>query len=193
MEKIRRYYDRSAASLERKKLACDLDAEETEDILSSIPGETNSLLDVGCGTGHLLDRAPGKMRVGVDFSISMLNLGLRRGSGCILVLADVRRLPFKEGLFQVVVSQDTIGHFRDPGRLASEMVRMCAPGGLMIVTGSRTTLMSRMVSLYSRACLGVYARSYGLKRLEKIFEMSGAKPISSDVIGNSIVILRATR
>ena len=102
-------------------------------------------------------------------------------------------MPLKEGTFQIVVCQDVIGHFRDAWKLVREAIRVLGSQGRIIVTATRTSFMSRMISLYSRVWLGVYVRSYKVGELEKIFEVSGAKPVSSEVIGNTIVKFQATR
>jgi ubiquinone/menaquinone biosynthesis C-methylase UbiE len=193
LERTRAYYDRSAKALELKKRACALDAEETDSILADIPAETHSMLDVGCGTGLLLHRVSCEVRLGIDLSISMLRLARLRDSGPLLILADARRLPMKDSRFDLVVSQDVIGHFRDdPGRMAEELARTCNPGGLIITTAARTTLTSRMVSIYSRLSLGVYVRSYTAGELEKILEVSGARVLAREVIRGSVLKLLAT-
>jgi ubiquinone/menaquinone biosynthesis C-methylase UbiE len=192
LERTRRYYDGSAPSLERKKRASKLDAVETARILDYLPSTTTRVLDVGCGTGHLLDEIGSERKVGVDLSISMLKIARDRGCPAHLILADGGRLPFRDRSFTSVISQDTIVHFKDPMTLSREMVRACARGGRIIVTASKATLFSRLVSFYAKLHLRVYLRSFSLKELEKIFEFSGAHPISSETIGSSVILLLAT-
>jgi ubiquinone/menaquinone biosynthesis C-methylase UbiE len=192
LERTRRYYDRSAPSLERKKRASRLDAVETSRILEYVPSTATSVLDVGCGTGHLLDQIGSERKVGVDLSISMLKIARDRGCPAQLILADGGRLPFRDRSFTSVISQDTIVHFKDPMSMTREMVRTCARGGRIIITGSKTTFFSRLVSYYARLHLRVYLRSFSLKELEKIFEFSGAHSISSETIGSSVILLLAT-
>lgn len=192
MDRNRRYYDRSASSLEGRKLASRLDAVETSRILDLINTGSADVLDVGCGTGHLLDQAEAGFKVGVDLSISMLRLARERGSSAHLILADGSRLPFRDRSFTWVVSQDAIVHFAAPESLASEMLRVCKGGGRIIVTATRRTLFSRLASLYARINLRVFLRSYTLRELEKIYEVSGAHMISSETIGSSLILLLAT-
>lgn len=192
MEKTRAYYDRSALRLEQRKLACALDHEETMSILSSMPEGTDSVLDVGCGTGHLLDEIRCRMRAGVDFSASMLRLARGRGPGLHLVLADATHLPFRDSSFKVVTCQDVVGHLPDPGMMASEIVRCCAPQGRIIVTANARTLASRIVSLYIGARTGLRVRSYRPDELQKIFEVSGGRVLSSELLRGSLVKLVAS-
>jgi ubiquinone/menaquinone biosynthesis C-methylase UbiE len=178
--------------LEQKKRASRLDAVETSRILEYLPSTTTSVLDVGCGTGHLLDQIGSERKVGVDLSISMLRIARDRGCSAHLILANGGRLPLRDRSFTSIVSQDTIVHFKDPMSLTREMVRTCARGGRIIVTASKTTIFSRLVSLYARLQLRVFLRSFSLKELEKIFEFSGAHSISSETIGSSVILLLAT-
>ena len=192
LDRNRRYYDRSARSLERRKLTSRLDAVETSRILEFLKTGSADVLDVGCGTGHLLDQADAEFKVGVDLSISMLRLARERGCPAHLILADGSRLPFRDRNFTWVVSQDAIVHFSDPRALAREMSRVCKGGGRIIVTATRRTLFSRLASIYARINLRVYLRSYTLRELEKIYEVSGAHTISSETIGSSLILLLAT-
>ncbi len=188
MERTRAYYDAHAESLEKRKLSCELDAKETERIIASVPGGSSSFLDVGCGTGHLLDKVSVPFKVGVDSSIAMLRMA-QRLTRANLILADARRLPMRSSSFDAVTSQDVIGHFRDPADVVTELLRVCTPTGLIILTAPKSSLFSHLVSLYSRVRLGVYIRSYSEDELEKIFEVSGGSVLSIEVVDNSILKL----
>jgi len=192
LDKTRAYYDRSAPQLEHRKLACALDREETTSILSSVPEGIDSVLDVGCGTGHLLDEVRCRMRTGVDLSASMLRLARDRSPGLRLLLANGTRLPFGDSSFQVVTCQDVIGHLPDAGTMASEIIRCCAPKGRIIITANAKSLASRIISLYVLARTGLRLRSYRPDELQKIFEVSGGEVLSSGLIRGSLVKLIAS-
>lgn len=192
MDRVRSFYDKSADSLERKKTRCDLDAEETASILTSVGDRSRAILDVGCGTGHLLELCGSGFKLGLDLSIGMLELARRRGCDFPLVVADARRLPIRDTSFEVVVCQDVIGHLDDPRTVVAEMKRVCTDRGLMILTASRRRWNSSLTSLYSRIFFGFPLRSYRLDELEKIFEFSGADVIETEVIGGSMLKVMGT-
>jgi ubiquinone/menaquinone biosynthesis C-methylase UbiE len=192
LESVKEYYDRSADALERRKLRCVLDAVETDSIVESLSSYSGPVLDVGCGSGHLLDRLEASIKIGIDLSTSMLRLARKRGCRALLILADATRLPIKSESFEIVVSQDMLGHFRRPSQPVDEMVRVCRPGGRLLATTSRRSLFSRLVELYSRIWLGVYVRSYSQDEVEKIFEASGARCLTKESIGSSVVKILAT-
>jgi SAM-dependent methyltransferase len=80
-----------------------------------------SVLDVGCGDGHLASliqqRLPGVRIQGVDV--------LLRDRPCIPVKCfDGRRLPYPHGSFDVVMFNDVLHHADDPHILLQEAVRV---------------------------------------------------------------------
>ena len=101
------------------------------------------VLDVGCGTGVLLDhvrRWPlAGPPVGLDLSLDALGWARARGAGA-LVLGDASALPFRSSAFDLVLHVDTIQHLSpaDAERSLAEARRVLRPGGtLYLRTNSR--------------------------------------------------------
>src|SRR6185312_12473719 len=46
---------------------------------------------------------------------------------------DVTHLPYGDGTFTIVVTRFAVHHFPDPHAVFREMVRVCAPGGRIVV------------------------------------------------------------
>jgi ubiquinone/menaquinone biosynthesis C-methylase UbiE len=70
-----------------------------------------SIVDVGTGTSDLLESvAHVPLRIGVDFKIEHLTY-LREGSRVHRVLADARRLPFRDDAVDLVTSSHFFHHF----------------------------------------------------------------------------------
>ena len=95
-------------------------------------------LDVGCGTGELLERAarahPGRY-VGVDLSLDMLEAARRKlGTRAGLVVGSATRLPFRARGFDLVVSTSALHHWRDPETAFAEIRRVLRPGGRVAIT-----------------------------------------------------------
>jgi ubiquinone/menaquinone biosynthesis C-methylase UbiE len=99
------------------------------------PGDR--ILDVGCGTGHVLERlaarSPECRLYGIDLSDKMLDVARRRVGSADLRIADARRLPFERDSMDVVVSASMLQHIRDPGSAVDEIARVCAPDGLVVI------------------------------------------------------------
>ncbi len=100
-----------------------------------------TLLDVGCGPGSVtLDLAEavgatGRV-VGVDTAPSVLATARaaaagRRDTRTTFEVADVFRLPFGDGAFDVVHAHQVLQHVDRPVEALREMARVCRPGGLV--------------------------------------------------------------
>lgn len=105
--------------------------------------EGSRILDVPCGGGVALrGLRPGQgvEYVAADIARSMLDRTMaaarERGVADQVVpqVADVERLPFDTGSFDLVVSFTGLHCFPDPARAVVEMVRVLRPGG--VITGS---------------------------------------------------------
>lgn len=98
------------------------------------------LLDIGTGTGRMLELFGPRVQqaVGVDLSREMLavarvNLeraGLRNGS---VRQADMYQLPFPGGSFDAVVIHQVLHYAERPGAAIAEAARVLRPGGHLLV------------------------------------------------------------
>jgi ubiquinone/menaquinone biosynthesis C-methylase UbiE len=99
-----------------------------------LPYARGRVLDVGCGTGALLERLAARGEaVGLDLSPDMLARAARRqrgrGSGAALVRGDVQHLPFRDAALESVVSTFAINAVPDLEKALAEMLRVLQPGG----------------------------------------------------------------
>ena len=84
------------------------------------------VLDVGCGEGRLVARlAVGVAWVGVDASPTQVGVNPHRP----IVLADMRALPFRNGVFAEVVHLWCLYHLEDPVTAIGEAERVLRPDG----------------------------------------------------------------
>lgn len=87
--------------------------------------ESESICDIGCGTGELLRRIRERLGndrryIGVDFVIE--DAGSLPGIG--FVAANIERLPFDDGAFDTVVCTHTLEHILDLRGAVSELRRI---------------------------------------------------------------------
>lgn len=104
---------------------------------SDIPGEGRGL-EVGVGTGaNIPYHPPGAEVVGVDISFGMARRARRRGlesnagaagSAPLLVVADVERLPFREGTFDWAGETLVFCEVARPENGLAEITRVLMPG-----------------------------------------------------------------
>lgn len=92
------------------------------------------ILDAGCGSGLLAKKLSrfGNV-VGVDISPHALNLARKRGIN--VKKASINSLPFKAGLFDLVVCVDVIYHqsIQDDNKPLKEFNRVLNKGGILII------------------------------------------------------------
>jgi SAM-dependent methyltransferase len=99
--------------------------------------EAGSFLDVGCGTGlvlqHLSRRYPDLSLSGGDPSIESLRCAEGRVPRATLFLLDARSLPF-DSEFDAVGAFDVLEHIHDDRTVLSQMRQAVRPGGSLLLT-----------------------------------------------------------
>lgn len=116
-------YDRVIRSRDTSHLAA----------LAGLPVD-GRLLDVGGGTGRIARFLVGHARqvVVADESWKMLSY-TPTGYTLHLAAAHAERLPFPDGAFDRVIMVDAYHHVQNQDRSLSELLRVCAPKGLVVV------------------------------------------------------------
>lgn len=118
-------------------------------IVASVLGEalparlsgSTRILDVGCGTGVMLEelRRFGEV-VGVDSEPAAVAFCRRRGEDRV-ELATGAELPFSDAAFDVVTLLDVIEHIDEEETMLAEVRRVLAPSGVLLVTVPAYTWM----------------------------------------------------
>jgi len=115
-------------------------------LLRALAGvERPLVLDVATGTGrlplallqeHLAAR--GGRIAGLDLSAGMLRRARAKlrphGEAVRLIRHDAGRLPFEDGTFDAVTCLESLEFMPRPAAVLEEMVRVLAPGGVLLVT-----------------------------------------------------------
>ncbi|WP_237216652.1 class I SAM-dependent methyltransferase, partial [Falsiroseomonas oryziterrae] len=110
-------------------------------LLEALPARMEALLDIGTGTGRLLELATPRAEraLGVDMSRDMLALararlaerGLADRAG--VRQADMYRLPFGDASFDAVALQMVLHYAEDPAAALAEAARVLRPGGTLLL------------------------------------------------------------
>jgi SAM-dependent methyltransferase len=100
-------------------------------------GRPAHVLDLGCGDGKttmaICSAVGAKSISGVERHDA--SRAAARGRGIDTVFADLDLpLPFDDGAFDVVISNQVIEHLSDTDRFVSEIFRVLVPGGLAVVS-----------------------------------------------------------
>lgn len=122
--------------------ALDLPAPAVESaLLSLVPEQSGTrLLDIGTGTGGVLELLAPRIAqgLGVDASKAMLALARARLSRaglshCAVRLADMYRLPLADASFDIAVLQMVLHYAEDPAGVVAEAARVLGPRGRLIL------------------------------------------------------------
>lgn len=93
------------------------------------------VLDYGCGTGTFLTRIGDRAseRWGVDLDEDALAEASRSGA-TVRAISPGKPLPFSDGQFDTVIIMEVIEHVADERAVLSELLRVLAPGGRLLLT-----------------------------------------------------------
>ena len=107
------------------------------------------VLEVGCGTGLLLERIAdfASRAVGLDLSPGMLERA--RARGLDVHEGSATDLPFEDASFDVACSFKVLAHVEDLDRALNEMLRVIRPGGVVVA------------ELYNRRSLRALVKRFG--------------------------------
>jgi ubiquinone/menaquinone biosynthesis C-methylase UbiE len=143
------------------------------------PGAGGRLLDVGCGTGLLLQalaaRDAGLQLYGIDKVAEMLLLARQRLPLRIhLQRATIEALPFSAAQFDTVISSSMFHYVCDPKRALSEVFRVLRPGGkLILVDWCADFLAMRLLQRYLRATNKAHHKTYSLREITTLLKSHG--------------------
>ncbi|MFC3574199.1 class I SAM-dependent methyltransferase [Streptomyces yaanensis] len=133
-------YDREAEEYDASRGGEPRAAAAADAVLALIPESAGRLLDVACGTGIVTRRfaagRPGLKVTGADLAHGMARHAAARMPGAV-VLADSRRLPFRDGSFDAVTSVwllHLVDSAEDVRAVLAECARVLRPGGVYVTT-----------------------------------------------------------
>jgi malonyl-CoA O-methyltransferase len=137
----RRAFDRAAPAYEEAAVLQREIATRMLERLDYVRLTPRTILDLGAGTGYMLDALQRRYRkarlVALDFAAEMLRIARRRGTPlhrprCLC--ADAESLPLADGSMDLIVSNATLQWCNDLDRTFRDLVRVLAPGGLLMFT-----------------------------------------------------------
>jgi len=135
------YFRRHAAEWDRIRKLHVAEAEVEEAICAVLDGAPiRSLLDLGTGTGRMLELFAAKIErgLGLDLSLDMLALARehldRAGlKNCSVRYGDIYALALPRDSFDVVIIHQVLHFLDDSGRAIREAARVLRPGGRLLV------------------------------------------------------------
>jgi SAM-dependent methyltransferase len=96
--------------------------------------EPATILDAGCGSGRTMQLLSAYgVASGVELSESAAEVARARGIGDV-VIGRLEDLPWPDAHFDLITCLDVIEHTPDDRATLAELLRVCRPGGYLLVT-----------------------------------------------------------
>lgn len=135
------YFAANAASWDRIRLLHLPDAEVERALLAAVgEGAIGSLLDVGTGTGRLIELLAGRCErvTGIDASREMLHIARAKLDAAGITNALIRQgdcyhLPVRRDAFDLVTIHQVLHYLDDPAAAVREAASTLRPGGRLVV------------------------------------------------------------
>lgn len=113
------------------------------------------VIEVGCGAGNVIEKAPCGILFGVDLSGPILNKAKRRmNKKAFLLQADAKNLPCQDRIFERVICSEVLEHLLDPSAALNEIARVLKNQGIAVVSFPNESLINRIKTLLIR--LGIF-------------------------------------
>ncbi len=150
------------------------------------------ILDLGCGTGALLEDFPDKMGIhGLDLSLPAVKQAASHAPSASLACADGASTPFADAAFDVVFCHFVLLWVTDPLKIVAEMRRVTRPGGAVLALaepdyGARIDYPPELVELgrwQTESLQRQGADPLIGRKLAGIFARAGLKQIETGVLG----------
>ena len=190
---VKDYYEELWESLPEDLEPPDLELRRRFALSDVTPGDR--VLDLGCGAGELtadLARvAP--HTVGADVAEAALARARRRHPDLQLRLVSLEGiLPFDDGAFDVVWSSEVIEHVADTARWLSEVRRVLAPQGRLLLTTPDHGRLRLLLGGVERYCepVGDHLHLYTRRSLRAILTDFGFGDITVRAVGGLPLLRR---
>ena len=144
------------------------------------------LLDAGCGTGrNLIEFGRLGPARGIDPSPQAVEFCRRRGLDNVTE-ARIEELPFPDASFDVMLACDVIEHVPDDAVALTELRRVAAPGGMLLVTVPAYRWMWSPHDVYMH-----HYRRYTLRGLRERVRAAGWEPVVDSYFMTAILPVAA--
>lgn len=147
------------------------------------PTRDDTVLDVACGGGLVARAFAPHVRhaTGIDVTPAMLDTARKAAAekGLTNVTwdqGDVTTLPYADGAFTIIATRFSFHHFIDPVAVMRQMVRVCTPGGRIVVADSCPSEDKAKADAFNRLELlrdPSHTRALPLSEMKQVFAAAG--------------------
>jgi len=169
-----------------------------EYIISKVPKELNTILDVGCGKGwvakHFLPKGVRVNSLDVSTSNPAKAVELYPSENHAGITADSFKIPFVDDSFDVVIASEIIEHVVDPAEFVKELFRVVTKGGKLLVTTpyKEKLIYYLCVHCNKRTPANAHIHSFDEGKLENYYRGEDIEKFEYETFGNKLLIFLRT-
>lgn len=169
-----------------------------EYIISKVPKNVQSILDVGCGSGWVAKTFIKKEVMVHSLDITKINpskaLKLYPSQKHAGIVADSFHLPFNDNSFNCVIASEIIEHVVDPAAFIKEVFRVVGKGGKLIITTPYKERLMYYLCIHCNQMTPVHAHihSFDEKMLEDYYKEDDLESFEFKTFGNKLLIFLRT-
>ncbi len=173
------HFSKEAAEYDRSQRYAPLRAVHPRIAEEALSEPFRTVLDIGCGTGALLriiqEKGTDARLFGIDLSERMIRMAKAKlGEKADLRVSDSEKLPFSNGAFDLVLCTFSFHHYPDPGAVLSDMRRVLAPSGRLILADPTVPVpLRQLMNLVHVFTKDGTVRIYSKKEMEALVEAAG--------------------
>lgn len=165
-----------------------------EYVISKVPGDTKSILDVGCGNAWVAREFLRKGKLVLSLDISSTNPSIAKklypSEKHFGITADSFHLPFSNNSFDCVIASEIIEHVAEPSKFVKELFRVVKKGGSFIVT---TPYKEKLIYYLCVHCnkktpANSHINSFDEKKLESLCNESDLESFKFETFGNKVLL-----
>jgi ubiquinone/menaquinone biosynthesis C-methylase UbiE len=179
---------------ERKGATAHDERRVREFVISKIPKNANSILDVGCGNGWVAKEFLPKGKQVYSLDISVTNPSIVRklypSEKHFSVAADSFHLPFNDNSFDCVIASEIIEHVFDPAAFVKELFRVVQSGGSLIITTpyKEKIIYYLCVHCNQKTPANAHIHSFDEMKLESLYSGKDLETFKYETFGNKLLI-----
>jgi ubiquinone/menaquinone biosynthesis C-methylase UbiE len=170
-------FSKDAADYDQSKRYESLRESYPAIVAEALSSPFGAMLDIGCGTGALLQMIQEKKKdarfFGVDISEQMIQVAKAKlGEKADLRVSDSEKLPFPNEAFDLVMCTFSFHHYPNPGAVLLEVRRLLAPSGRLILADPTTAipLLRQLVNFIHLFTKDGTVRIYSKKEMKVLAE-----------------------
>ena len=169
-----------------------------EYVISKVPENVKSILDVGCGRAWVAEHFLSK-----GIKVHSLDISITNPSKAVKqypvknhfgIVANSFHLPFANESFDCVIASEIIEHVVHPAKFVKELFRVVTKGGRLIITTPYKEKIIYYLCIHcnKRTPANAHLHSFDENKLRELYEGNDIERFSYQTFGNKMLVFLRT-